>query len=125
MDRWEALYQFWSSFGVPAYEENSVPDLDQVTFPYITYEAKVGGWEEPVACTASIWDESYSWAAADRLSDTIESAIRLSDPVAYNGGMYRVWIGDTPFSQNMGDPDNDKIKRKVLNVNFEFMQIKL
>ena len=39
MDRYEAQYAFWSSFGVPAYEQNSVPDLDDLTFPYITFEA--------------------------------------------------------------------------------------
>lgn len=125
MDRWQALNQFWSSFGVPAYEENSVPDLRDLTFPYITYQATVGGWDEPVAVTASIWDKNTSWANVDELSDTIERAIRLADPVRYDGGMYRVWIGDTPFAQNMGDPDNDRIRRKVLNVNFEFMQINI
>lgn len=125
MDRWQALNQFWSSFGVPAYEENSVPDLRDLTFPYITYQATVGGWDEPVTVTASIWDKNSSWANVDELSDTIERAIRLADPVRYDGGMYRVWIGDTPFAQNMGDPDNDRIRRKVLNVNFEFMQINI
>lgn len=123
MDRWEALYNFWSSFGVPAYEENSVPDLKTLTFPYITYQASVSGWDEPLQITASIWDENTSWSRVDGLSDTIEKAIRIADPVAYKSGMYRVWIGDTPFSQNMGDPDNDKIRRKVLTVMFEFMEL--
>ena len=122
MDRWEAQYQFWNSFGVPAYEANSVPDIKNLTYPYITYEAMAGGFDDTLSVTASIWDESTSWQTADELTDTIERAIALMLPVRYDGGMYRVWKG-TPFAQNMGDPDNDKIRRKVLNVNFEFMDM--
>ena len=36
MTKEAALYQFWSSFGLTAYEENSVPA--QAAFPYISYE---------------------------------------------------------------------------------------
>lgn len=121
MDRWEAQYQFWNSFGVPAYEENSVPDLKYIEYPYITYQAMSGGFGDTLPVTASIWDENTSWQKADELADTIERAIALMLPVRYDGGMYRVWSQDTAFAQNMGDPDNDKIRRKVLNVNFEFM----
>jgi hypothetical protein len=122
MDRWEAQYQFWNSFGVTAYEQNSVPDIKYLSYPYITYEAMAGGFDDTLSVTASIWDESTSWQRADELTDTIERAIALMLPVRYDGGMYRVWKG-TPFAQNMGDPDNDKIRRKVLNVNFEFMDM--
>ena len=121
MNRWEAIHQFWSSFGVPAYERNSTPDIKTLSFPYITYEAAVGSWEDIIPLTASIWDKSTSWRTIADLSDTIERTIRLSLSITYDDGMYRVWIGDTPFSQNMGDPEDDKIKRKLLTVNFEFM----
>lgn len=125
MDRWEAQYQFWASFGVPAYEETNVPDKKYLTYPYITYQSMVGGFDNILPITASIWDENTSWQRADTLADTIERAIALMLPVRYEGGMYRVWKGDTAFAQNMGDPDNDKIRRKVLNVNFEFMDMVL
>ena len=119
MDRWQAQYQFWAGFGVPAYEENSVPSWAKM--PYITYQAMVGGFGDVMTVTASIWDKSTSWEFADTLADRIENAIRLSLPIAYDDGMYRVYIGNTPFSQNMGDPEDDQVKRKILNVNFEFM----
>ena len=35
MTKAEALHSFYSSFGLTAYEENSVPD--DAEFPYITY----------------------------------------------------------------------------------------
>ena len=125
MDRWESQYQFWNQFGVPAYEANSVPDRDDLTYPYITYQAAAGGFDDLVSIEASIWDRNPSWLTVDILSDEIEHHIRTANPVRYDGGMYRVYIGDTTFAQNMGDPDDDLIKRKILNVTFEFMQIKI
>lgn len=121
MDRWEAQYQFWNSFNVPAYEENSVPDVKDITYPYITYQAVAGGFGQILPVTASIWDENFSWERVDGIADTIERALALMLPVRYDGGMYRVWAGETAFAQNMGDPNSDKIRRKVINVNFEFM----
>lgn len=120
MDRYEAQFNFWSSFGVPAYEQNAVPDLKSVTFPCITYEAVATPWDGDAAVSASIWTRSTSWAAADALSDMIETAIKDGGQILhYTGGM--IWITpETPFAQSMGDPDDDRIKRKLLSVVLHF-----
>ena len=122
MDRWQAQYEFWAQFGVPAYEENSVPDRDLITYPYRSSPAAAGGFGDPVTVTPSIWDRNSSWFNADKLSDQIEHFIRMTNPIKYDDGRMWVYIGETTFSQNMGDPDDDLIKRKVLNVNIEFEQ---
>ena len=120
MDRWEAQYWFWASFGVPAYEQNSVPDLDDVSFPYLTYEAVSAGFDGDTAVSASVWTRSTSWEQADGLADAIEARLRNGgEVVSYEGGM--IWVtAETPFAQNMGDPDDDRIKRKVLRVVLHF-----
>ncbi len=120
MDKWQAQYNFWSQFGIPAYEENSVPDYRDLTFPYIAYEAASGSFEDTVSITASIWDNTKSFARIDPIADQIERFIRKMGCPEIDGGRYRVWT-NPEFAQNMGDPDNDLLKRKVLNVNFEFM----
>lgn len=119
MDKWQALYSFWAGFGVPAYEENSVPDAREVSLPYITYEAAAGGFEADIPASTSVWTRSPSWEQADALADTIHDALggRAGGGklVPYDGGA--IWI--TPedgFSRSMGDPDDDMIKRKVLSV---------
>lgn len=39
----QALYNFWNSFGLTAYEENAVPTGDEKPkLPYITYTALTG-----------------------------------------------------------------------------------
>lgn len=115
-DRWEAQYLFWSSFGIPAYEESAVPDRDDITFPYITYQPMSAGFDRDVSGGASIWTRSDSWYTADTIADTIEARLKNGGEVMpYTGGM--LWItAEAPFAQNLGDPDDDKIKRKVLNV---------
>lgn len=119
-DRWEAQYQFWSSFGIAAYEVNSVPE--DAEMPRITYEAAVSPFDTSVPITATIWDRSTEgWAFLDKKADEIEQRIKSMGCPKIDGGRYRVWIGDAKFAQNMGDPDDKLIRRKILNVNFEFM----
>ena len=124
MDKFEAQYSFWASFGVPAYEENSVPDVKEVTYPYITYETASGGFESEILVKANVWTRSTSWLAADTLSESILERLGGRDgggvSLTYDGGA--IWI--TPedyFSYSMGDPDDDRIKRKVLSVVLRFI----
>ena len=120
MDRYEAQYAFWSSFGIAAYEQNSVPDLDDLTFPYITFEAAATPFDGDVSVSASIWTRSTSWQRADALSDAVEARLKNGGEVLnYTGGVIWVTPG-TPLSQNMGDPDDDAIKRKLLIVQLHF-----
>lgn len=123
MDKWQAQHDFWSSFGVPAYEEHSVPDSERNTFPRITYESATGPFESLVSITASIWTRSTSWTTADVLANQIEQYIKHMGCPEIEGGRYRVYIGDTTFAQKLDDPDDDQIKRILLNVTFEFMSI--
>lgn len=118
MDRWQAIYNFWASFGLPAYEANSVPEDAQM--PYITFQAAVGNFESIITLNASIWDRTQKGTAfIDSKSDEIERFIKNMGCPQIEGGRYRVYPGET-FAQNMSDPDR-LIKRKVLTVNFEFM----
>ncbi len=121
MDKWQAQHDFWSSFKVSAYEEHSVPDDKRNEYPRITYEAATSVFESLVSITASIWTRSTSWKTADELANTIERYIKTMGCPEIDGGRYRVYIGDTTFAQKMDDPNDDQIKRIILNVTFEFM----
>ena len=121
MDKWQAQHSFWNSFGVTAYEEHSVPD--DATFPRITYEAATGPFESLIPITASVWTRSTSWKDADTLAEAIEYYIKHMGCPEIKHGRYRVYIGDTTFAQKMDDPEDDQIKRIILNVTFEFMTV--
>lgn len=119
MDKWQAQHEFWSSFGIDAYEEYSVPD--NAPFPRITYKAATSTFENLVQITASIWTKSTSWVTADAIADDIELYIKNMGCPKIDGGRYRVYIGATPFAQRMNDPEDEQIRRILINVVFEFM----
>ena len=47
----QTLHSFWSSFGLTAYDENSVPD--DAVLPYITYSVSYDSFDNNVSLTAS------------------------------------------------------------------------
>ena len=119
MTKAAAIYQFWNSFGLTAYEENTVPD--DADFPYITYQLVTDSFDREVPVTASLWYRSESWTAINSKTEEISANIGLGGKIIKcDGG--RIWIKrGQPFAQNMGDESDDLIKRKYLNLTFEFL----
>ena len=117
--------RFWKSFGLRAFEENSIPTgKHKPDMPYITYEASTGTFNETVPLVASIWTRSPSWERALQITDSI--ADKITD-----GGCIQssdddtgvIWIKKGfPFVQRMPDEAEDNmVKRIVLNLEVEFI----
>ena len=119
MTKAAAIYQFWNSFGLTAYEENTVPT--DATFPYITYQLVTDSFDREVPVTASLWYRSESWTAINAKAQEISQKIgRGGKIISCDGGA--IWIKrGQPFAQNMGDESDNLIKRKYLNITAEFM----
>ena len=119
MTKAAAIYQFWSSFGLTAYEENTVPT--DAAFPYITYQLVTDSFDRDVPVTASLWYRSESWAGINAKTDEISQEIsRGGKVIPCDGGA--IWLKrGQPFAQNMGDESDGLIKRKYLNITAEFM----
>ena len=119
MTKAAAIYRFWSGFGLTAYEENTVPE--DAAFPYITYQLVTDSFDRDVSATASLWYRSESWTAINAKTEEIAQHIGLGGKIIKcDGG--RIWIKrGQPFAQNMGDESDDLIKRKYLNLTFEFL----
>ena len=118
MTKAAAIYQFWSGFGLTAYEENTVPE--DAAFPYVTYQFVTDSFDHEVAAAASLWYRGESWTAINAKTEEISAHIGLGGKIIKcDGG--RIWIKrGQPFAQNMGDESDDLIKRKYLNLTFEF-----
>lgn len=119
MTKEAAIYQFWNSFGLTAYEENTVPD--DATFPYITYQLVTDSFGSEVPASASLWYRSESWMEINVKTYEISHRIdRGGKMIACDGGA--IWLKrGKPFAQNMGDESDDLIKRKYLNITAEFI----
>lgn len=119
MTKAAAINKFWNSFGMMAYEENSVPDDAEI--PYITYQLVTDSFDNETILTASIWYRGTSWVNANAKAEEISQTICVGGIfLRCDGG--RIWIKrGTPFSQNMGDESDDLIKRKYLNITAEYL----
>ena len=117
----QALYDFWNSFGLTAYDEYTVPTGDaKPQLPYITYSAATGDFDNDVQISGSLWYKGYSWADADRKAAEISAALANGGKlIPYSDG--RLWIKrGTPFAQHMAD-DDDTIRRIYLNLTAEYL----
>lgn len=122
MDKAQALHIFWSSFGLPAYDEASVPSGDDTPqFPYITYTVATDALDGSLPLVASLWYKSTSWRDITLKSEEIALRIEtMEKPIPIDTGY--LWIvRGTPFAQRMAEPDDNTIRRILLNIVAEFL----
>lgn len=119
VDKAQALHVFWSSFSIPAYDENCVPDGAQM--PYITYEVQTDSIDNDLSISASLWYRSLSWEAITKKADEIAEHIVTMFPPSVKIDTGRMYVTKgTPFSQRMAEPSDRYIRRMLLNINVEF-----
>ena len=130
MNKAQALDKFWNSFGIPAYDETTVPEYvddgngNQVKLepPYITYSVITGRLEDIINLNASVWYHSKSWKDITLKTDEIAAKIKNMVPptIPIENGRIYLTLGD-PFAQRMSDPSSDTIRRMYLNIQAEFL----
>ena len=119
MTKAAAIYQFWNSFGLTAYEENTVQD--DAVFPYITYQLVTDSFDREIQLTASLWYRSERWTGINSKTEEISQKIsRGGKIIPCDGGA--IWLKrGRPFAQSMGGEGDDLLKRKYLNITADFM----
>lgn len=117
----EAIYQFMSSFGIPAYAASSVPS--DATFPYITYELSLGEFSETETnVPVNVWYRTKSEAKPnEKVREMFDRIGHGGITMPIDGGM--IWIKrGRPWAQAVTvtgeDPD---VKRRYVNVNVDFL----
>lgn len=118
MDKAQALHNFWSGFGLSAYNEYTVPD--NPNFPYITYSCTIDSLGNPVMNYGSLWYYSTSWAGIIQKTKQIELALTNLKPIKIDGGYMWLYKG-TPFAQRMSDPNSSEVRRMYINIVAEFI----
>ena len=119
MDKEQCLHSFWASFGLPAYDERTVPE--SVEMPYITYEVSTSGIGDSLSLSASLWYRSTGWGDITKKGHEINENIGYGGSVLpYDGGALWITRG-TPFSIRMSEPNDNTIRRLRLSVNVEFL----
>ena len=121
----QTIHQFWSSFGLTAYDENTVPD--DATMPYLTYDVNVGDITSgPVTMQASLWYRSMSWKEITEKSDEIRNYLGMGGVmIEHDSGAIWIKRGNT-FAQRSaaGSSESEQdssTRRVVLTVDIEFI----
>ncbi len=120
MDKAQALYSFWSSFDLPAYDENTVPDGAQM--PYITYQTMTDSMGSVLPMSATLWyGASYSWETISRKAEEIAERIGQNGYYISKIDTGYVWLTKgTPFAQRM-QSEQDNVRQIYINVTAEFL----
>lgn len=116
MNKAQAIHSFWTSFGLMAYDESTVPQ--DAKMPYITYNVSEAEIDSYVGLYGSVWYKGTSWEQAELKAKEIAEFIVRMNPIKLDGGYLQISLG-TPFAQRLQDED-DTIRRIYINLQAEF-----
>lgn len=121
MDKWQGLQSFWESFGIPAYDENSVPD--DAEMPYITYAAVVGPFGAVVPMSADVWYSSTSWKEISNKVDEISERLNGYALIELGDHQYIMLskINGSQFAQRLYDETDFFTRRVYITITGEFL----
>lgn len=120
MNKYQSIHAFFSSFGMPAYEENSVPTAeDAPPFPYITYSLNTAFAMDELSLPFSLWFRSPSQEEINLKTAEIALDIGLAKILPCDEGAVIIRPG-TPFAQGMSDDSDPMIKRKLINLEAKY-----
>ena len=122
MDKSQAVFNFWNTFDLPVYDEQTVPTgSEKLPMPYLTYSTVLDSEGNVVQLNASLWYQSTSWAAISKKAEEISKRITAGGTVIKIDGGY-VWLcRGTPFAQRMADTSDPDIRRIYINVQAEYL----
>ena len=116
-----AIYSFMNGFGIPAYAATSTPS--DAEFPYITYDLVLGEWMQPeVNMPVNVWYRTDSEAQPNAKVREISQAIGIGGvTLPCDGGMLWVKKG-SPWAQAVRvEGEDEKVKRRYVNMNIEYL----
>ena len=107
-----ALNGFFSSFGMPAWPEGSVPEAAKL--PYITYTLTEPEWDESAMLQVRVWTRSDSFGPVN--AATAAMLARVGRGVLIPAGSGRICIRPgSPLAQHMPMPGDPELKVAYLN----------
>lgn len=118
MNKEQALDSFWNSFGIPAYDEATVPDKTKM--PYITYSVVTSSLDDVVGLTATIWYYSASWKNATLKKDEISREIGMGGKIIKLDDGYMYLCRGSSFAQRIPNAD-DMVRAYYLQLQAEFL----
>lgn len=121
MNKTQALEKFYSSFGLPAYEENTIPK--EAKMPYITYEVITGSLSDfNLSLSCQIWYKSNSWKEINAKAEEISKELAGGKKLMVDDGAIMLYRGQ-PFAQNTPNGDDSTVKCKYINISADYITL--
>lgn len=118
----EALYTFFSSFGLPAYEEGRVPEYGpdgaKIAPPYITVQLIAPAPGEQAPFYARVWYRDRSNTAINAKVDEIAAALAAGAAIPTAHGAVYIYAGDN-FDQRQAQPGDITLKCAYLSMSVQ------
>lgn len=125
MDKEQAYHKFWSSFGIPAYDENTVinPNTGGLPEPpYLTYDVIIGGIGDECYSNVTLWYRGSSWAGVTEKAHEIERFFGFGErTIDFDNGKTRIWLG-SPKYQRGKESEDPTIRMIEMNIITENIQ---
>lgn len=109
----KALYSFLSSFNIPAYVEDNLPE--DASLPYITYTLSKPDWKDPTSIQVRVWYKSNSYLTLMQKVDEIAEAIEEGYSVKTETGNVVIYK-DMNFVQIQPFIEESKLRVAYLNL---------
>lgn len=121
MNKVQAINSFWNSFGIPAFENTTVPEDESLRGDfYITYDVSTDSLDRAVPMSASIWElESTSWERISLKAEEISDALIQVKTIPLDIGYLYISRGQ-PFAQRVND-EVETTRRIYINIMAEFL----
>lgn len=119
MTKTQALYNFYSSFGMEAYPVDSVPE--DTVFPWLTYENTIGDFGEQTSIALHLYYHTKSESIPNAKVEEIFQHLGLGGvQIPYDDGS--IWIKrGSPFSNSPADQNDPLVKHRIVNLVLEFL----
>lgn len=122
MTKLQALNSFLSSFGLDAYEENSIYAADTaLPLPYLTYNVQLDnyrGGARPLVVTA--WYRTTTPKPLEDIETAIAQRVGIQGTVIPCEDGYILIKRGTPFAQFLDVPADKFVKRVIINLSVEY-----
>lgn len=119
LDKFAIQHVYWSSFGMPAYHELTVPE--DAKMPYLTYQTASGQLGGVSNVSASVYYKGTSWASIMQEVSQMEKFIDRQ--LFFDGGIIKIRKPLANFAQPMSESGDPKVRRIVLTVEIEFLSM--
>lgn len=113
-----AYHKFMTDFGLTAYPRTAVPE--DAVYPYLVYDWTTADFDEPVPVTMEMFFYTESEAEPNRAASQFRKYVEQNGYVEYGDGAIWVTAGN-PYCQALTDAGDYNVKRRLINLNLEFI----